>query len=883
MEPSSGLDLMEIPTGRRKVPTYGKAARKILIHDLFDVATFQRQDRDDFPPKISASHVTPSDLNARPTAITEAAPQHPPRRRVPTEEDTVGTKTSIPAKLKGDSQIDVPTASLFELHSSDDEPATNTSAYKRRKVIPLRPPLASKTATASVPRTQKNKSREQRRLTPSTDEEIVSEAVSQSRGLAPVPQREKARKDKLKAPGPVAPAKTLQPGNWTLPCSPTQCQSRESSVPAPEDRSKESERSRRSTPKRRRVVVSDEQRTVSSLSERQITSLRLTPERSLDQRVLALELADGTDSSSPGHTPKRSRQRLVDRLDPPRSHTSTTAARTRSHPSRESSVPRHVDDVATTSATPETSGETSSRVRPSMDRSSSSQSTTGPGKSRLTYAKQRSHLSDMVDSLESLDASGSFDSSQDIPVRLESFTSLASHMELDDEVSDDQGTGSQLKSIHELRQAGAVNRYDRELDAILEDIGAPSASLQVQALMQLIQKLDDQSFKRHVQNSGKVGRLIECATMRLDAVSAVLMLVVLRECNTSEMSDKASSLLLTSLLPLSAQSLNETRSLSEMAKDRRQHLPRALVRDLVEFESYLSGVVNQGKGHGHDHDDPRLSIPRLAIESLEHAMRIALEHKEPLPELPGSTWERVAAFLRDETNRLVAGQKRHPSVHGIATSLSLLEMSSAGHKYTDSDIHDHNLAQLSETLAAILRWAREGPALIEQSALRLLVSFSNNKADICRAFASGRVGHAVFAVVDDNFLPLAERASQKQPLDGEKLDATILALGCLLNFADCDDEARRTMIRPGEDGRSSQVERLVHIFNRHIDQTSEVCVPDVVMENHPLTRSGSHVGPEPSAGRFWLPVHVAVHSLPRSLRLRTDQTHRHRERSDQTL
>jgi Wings apart-like protein regulation of heterochromatin len=106
-------------------------------------------------------------------------------------------------------------------------------------------------------------------------------------------------------------------------------------------------------------------------------------------------------------------------------------------------------------------------------------------------------------------------------------SSNSQQSQFDFEMSDDDDDGVHLKSIHELRQAGAVNRFDRDLDSLLEDIASETKSLRISGLMQLVRKLKEQAFKRHVLDHGKVGKLTSLIGANIDIISASIILLAL--------------------------------------------------------------------------------------------------------------------------------------------------------------------------------------------------------------------------------------------------------------------------------------------------------------------------------------------------------------------
>jgi hypothetical protein len=123
-----------------------------------------------------------------------------------------------------------------------------------------------------------------------------------------------------------------------------------------------------------------------------------------------------------------------------------------------------------------------------------------------------------------------------------------------------------------------------------------------------------------------------------------------------------------------------------------------------------------------------------------------------------------------------------------------------------------------------MKEASQAQPEIEASCLRLIVSLSNNDADVCAALSQSGLTAEVFQVIDDHFLTLAGLTALDKDFDHAQLESVILAVGCLLNLAECSDAARVQMASRDSQGRSL-VDRLVDIFNSYVDQASEVNLP----------------------------------------------------------
>ena len=436
---------MEFPVVRRKVNTYGKGARKIRVHDLFDVGAASSYEitspEQHAPAPPQARHATNILQNGdeKDPSVSTAYETH--------ESEKPTTRTSSPRSHAADS------SDLFEVDSSEDE---------SREVQPK--PVLKKRKISSIKQRQ-----------PQGDDKLKSDLKGVplgAKGLQTLPQGDRARMLKYKSANASAMA-----ANSKLNKSPislkkasetdtTKSQVRGPTTTEPvasgadatsksfrskglrvssgssadlSDTSNHSRLSQRSTPKRKRGTP-DAGLASPTPSDLPLTSLRLTPgsdsQRSPissdDERMIDVAIL----------TPQRGRARLVDRLDPPR--TQSTGNSTKSMASGHNQALKVPGQPVVGSLSAQ-DGRDSAKGRDVLERQSSQGSAPPQGRARATYAKQRSYLSDMVDNLDSLPGSNTQTSSQQHYSQPFSSTSVASQMQLDIEESDEPDAFNQIK------------------------------------------------------------------------------------------------------------------------------------------------------------------------------------------------------------------------------------------------------------------------------------------------------------------------------------------------------------------------------------------------------------------------------------------------------
>ena len=800
--------MMEFPVVRRKINTYGKGARKIRVHDLFDVGSqslFESPTRENHAPaspqpKQSASISQDQDesaMHATAKYHTDGAKKH-------------GNVNSSPSLTAADA------AGAFDIQSSEDDMAKIKAkhALKKRKIssAKLAQPNDDASSTGDSKVTRRDPKAAQN-LVGGDKSKMLKYKSAHAKAVSAISMLDKSPtalrrpvKAAIKRPA-IRPATTGPTSGGVALSKPYRSKELRVSSGSSADLSDASNHSRvsqRSTPKRKRGI-SDADADVTSPTpcDLHLTSLRLTPGSGSQRSPASSDDEDITGAPSP--ILREGRARLIDRLDAPR--TQSTDGSTR---------PAITSQVQAVSQPPDENAPfqvllDSAKDRPVLERQSSNVSVPAPARVRATYAKQRSYLSDMVDSLDSLPASNSQTSSQQNYSQALSFTSIPSQMELDIEDSDEPNSFSQVKSIHELRRGGAVKQFDLDTQSILEDVESSSKSSRIAGLLQLAAKIKEAMFLRQFQDSGNVQRFTDAVHEGLDEVSAVLVAVILQSLLSAESSSPRTLLqMLDALYRLPAQLLSEPKTLSQIAKHRSQNLSKLLIRDIIDFEGNILDASERAC----------LNVDTVVLGSIVSAQRELIGLKEPLPRLPRQTLNEILSIFK-EAQEEATRDGIYAEIEKTRLLLSILEVACTNPEQESPSLRRSRLDEVGQAVAGIMSEASSSHPDVEHSCLRLIVSLSNNDAKVCRALSKGNLISTVFQVVDEHFLALAGLAGLEKQIDNARLDSVILAVGCLLNLAECADEARVKMLDPGADGKCL-VRKVVDLFNSHVDQASEV-------------------------------------------------------------
>ncbi|CAI4211296.1 unnamed protein product [Parascedosporium putredinis] len=148
---------------------------------------------------------------------------------------------------------------------------------------------------------------------------------------------------------------------------------------------------------------------------------------------------------------------------------------------------------------------------------------------KVTYGSRRSILREVnpTDPVQSLIASPAMKPT--LPSDQGDLFSLNVPILSDDSDEDTSHKGA-VQSIHELRQAGANNRYTDEIDDLLERVGLPqseTASLRRNALLEIATKLHEKRFLRQFKDYGPPRTLFDDLSAETDPINAFSLISAL--------------------------------------------------------------------------------------------------------------------------------------------------------------------------------------------------------------------------------------------------------------------------------------------------------------------------------------------------------------------
>ncbi|KAK0651966.1 hypothetical protein B0T16DRAFT_387310 [Cercophora newfieldiana] len=398
--------------------------------------------------------------------------------------------------------------------------------------------------------------------------------------------------------------------------------------------------------------------------------------------------------------------------------------------------------------------------------------------------------------------------------------SAASKFSFLDEDDETVNSGA-VRSLHELRQAGANSRFADEMDDIMDRIGSPSvktSSLRRGALLELAQKLMKKEFRQQFRNHGDDGNLFRSVGEETDIISGYSLLAI---CVTllaaSSSAHLVQQLRAHNFAALLVRLLGEPTDIVPLAKERKQNASKNAQATLGSIKSSLLTLPIW---------DPcslsSLSPRTLALKCLDLIMlqpgHSSGESEIFSPAVTDVLFSILSTAAEDET---YWDSQESP---GLYLTLYLLEgqsitamQSSLGPKWT---------RQYVPTAVDILEKSLHRPvdkfSKTENLALRLALNTTNNNLDAARMFADQGLLQELAVSASDAFDAVLNSMKADAFLEGV-YESLIMMLGVMVNFIVYYPPASHTLDQgAGEgDNTGSPLNRLIRVFADHHSKTSD--------------------------------------------------------------
>ncbi|KAL1842503.1 hypothetical protein VTJ49DRAFT_5109 [Mycothermus thermophilus] len=454
---------------------------------------------------------------------------------------------------------------------------------------------------------------------------------------------------------------------------------------------------------------------------------------------------------------------------------------------------------------------------------------TGP---KFTYSQQRTMLADedpllggggLGDLGNGLGGSALFNFGR--PSKSSTFN-MPAYMEEDDETAN----GGAVRSLHELRQAGANSRFADEMDDILDRVGSPSAkpsSLRRGALLELAQKMKNKDFRQQFRNHNDGDSLLKSLETETDLVSGYAILAIV----ATLLGGTTSAHLVRQLrsqgfAALIARFLDQTTDMTQLSKDRKQNVSRNAQNTIAAIKSSLLELPVW-----EPFSLKTLSPRTLALKCLDLLMRQPAHVSVEDDVLTGDVTDRLFSILEEAVSEPAFWDfPNQPESCDLHLSLSILEGYSiyAMQSQLNSTWTEQYAATVADAVETAMTRPTDSLADLENLTLRLALNITNQNSEACRMFADkgllplvAQSAAGAFGLVLRSISATTDASTMSKVL----LESLIMMLGVMINFCVYYPPAARGLEeedkKDGGRGSADALSQLIRVFAENHTKTGD--------------------------------------------------------------
>ncbi|KFA62603.1 hypothetical protein S40285_05160 [Stachybotrys chlorohalonatus IBT 40285] len=356
--------------------------------------------------------------------------------------------------------------------------------------------------------------------------------------------------------------------------------------------------------------------------------------------------------------------------------------------------------------------------------------------------------------------------------------------DFDDDAEDDGDLSQAIRSVHELRRAGAHNRFADEMEDLLSRIGKPgkhALPMRRTALLELAHKLQDDRFVGQFQAHAARDSIFKDVGEEQDVVCGIVMTAVL----ILFLSSGAAPHLLRQLAEdrlggLLERLINVSEDIETLASQRQVNLPGSSRRSLSSLKRTILGMEIW---HGFR---PSILSPRyLALKLLDIFVRCS----DPI--LADEVMRSLELRLTALGGQHIDGRSRDE------VELVLVLAPLEAHSSTDLDSSNRAAMIVSRgplvtgLLQASLDQWPAAQRHVEMSTLKLAINTTNTEGG-ARAFDDKSLLTSLTTCIEQGFTTVAE-AMRRNRQQKAIYDSLLLLLGVMINILEHCPDARLSL------------------------------------------------------------------------------------------
>jgi hypothetical protein len=387
------------------------------------------------------------------------------------------------------------------------------------------------------------------------------------------------------------------------------------------------------------------------------------------------------------------------------------------------------------------------------------------------------------------------------------------------EEEDNEGAAG-IRSVHELRQAGANNRFLDEVEDLLERIGSPTtlpSSMRRSGLLDFASKIKDKEFLRKFRANGVEQRLFVHLGQETDLIAGFMMVsvltVILVDMSIPHMVAQLRRHGITRLL---IRLLECQTGITTLSRDRKSNMSKVAQSLVSGHQDFLLGL------HIWEDLKPIVLTPRtVALKCLELMIRQTREAGNSgdiiSKELTTNLFSIVKCGSGDRSWDLPSGSE----AIDFFLALSALESHSITARIARDEtiwISDY-LPIISETLEVAITRPVEGNAQLQALILRLTLNVTNNNPKASDVFAREELMAVMGQAIVSKFKIVSRFLTEED--FSITMDQLILILGVMINLADWSSLARESL-QSLEGKANDPLGPMIQLFVDNQARTSEV-------------------------------------------------------------
>ncbi|EHK49750.1 hypothetical protein TRIATDRAFT_50610, partial [Trichoderma atroviride IMI 206040] len=354
----------------------------------------------------------------------------------------------------------------------------------------------------------------------------------------------------------------------------------------------------------------------------------------------------------------------------------------------------------------------------------------------------------------------------------------------DEEEDDDLKTKVAIRSVHELRRAGANNRSSDEVDDLLSRIGAPgslASTMRRNALCELADKLQKKEFMNQFRDHASRDNIAKGISTEKDTISGFLLaaaFVIFLSSGPAphmlhQLTENKVGVWLSNLLTIGE-------DITAIALQKSSNMPKTTRSSLANVKKALLGMPIW-----HGYQSLQLSPRTVALQLLSMLVGL-LDSQE------------VEAILDDTTTSISQLRSHFASVESrdsvdYALTICILEAQSSSITSTNETFAEvqQEMSETATFLRSLLQGWPKSHNGIDATLLKLAINTTNNETRAA-AIQDRQLLSSLTRCVICGFSTV-ESAIQTSTFESNTYDELLLILGIMINVLEHSSEARASI------------------------------------------------------------------------------------------